>query len=95
MKTTLLDQKEIHSLRNDLPEWEVKTSSVLRRKWKFSNFIDAFGFITQVALLAEGMNHHPEWHNVYATVTIELTTHDLGGLSNLDFQMAKAINKLK
>ena len=51
--------------------------------------------MTRVALLAEAINHHPEWSNVYATVTIELTTHDLGGLSDRDFQLAEAINSLK
>ncbi len=93
MKASLLDQQEIISLPKQLPGWEVK-ASVLRREWKFSNFVEAFGFMTKVALLAEAMNHHPEWHNVYANLTIEFTTHDLGGLSNLDVQMAKEIDTL-
>ena len=61
---------------------------------KFANFIEAFAFMTKVAIIAEGMNHHPEWSNVYAQVKIQLTTHDLGGVSNLDLELAKQINSL-
>jgi 4a-hydroxytetrahydrobiopterin dehydratase len=58
------------------------------------NFVEAFGFMTQVALIAEKMNHHPEWHNVYRTVEIHLTTHDVGGLSELDFALAQQIDRI-
>ena len=94
MKTTkLLEAQDLIPLQKDLPQWEVQQSK-LRRKWRFKNFVEAFGFMTKVALLAEAMNHHPEWSNVYSTVTIELTTHDQKGLTNLDVQLAKAINSL-
>lgn len=60
----------------------------------FADFSQAFGFMTRVALLAERMNHHPEWSNVWRKVTINLTTHDAGGLSDLDVKMASAIDTL-
>ena len=59
------------------------------KEFQFDNFVTAFGFMTQLALVAESMNHHPEWFNVYNRVTIDLTTHDAGGISELDFQWAK------
>ena len=93
MKTKLLEAQDLISLKKELPKWEVQQSK-LRRKWRFKNFVEAFGFMTKVALLAEAMNHHPEWSNVYSTVTIELTTHDQKGLTSLDVQLAKAINSL-
>ena len=93
MKTKLLEVQDLISLKKELPKWEVQQSK-LRREWRFKNFVEAFGFMTKVALLAEAMNHHPEWSNVYSTVTIELTTHDQKGLTNLDVQLAKAINSL-
>ena len=66
----------------------------LFKKFGFSNFVTAFGFMTQVALVAERMNHHPEWFNVYATVEVSLTTHDAGGISTLDFVLAQAMNAI-
>ncbi len=94
MKAKLLGDQDLLSLKQELPEWEIQHSK-LRRNWKFKDFVEAFGFMTKVALLAETINHHPEWSNVYSTVTIELTTHDQKGLTNLDVQLAKAINSLK
>ena len=93
MNTKLLEAQDLISLHKELPQWEVQQSK-LRRSWKFKDFVEAFGFITRVALLAEAMNHHPEWSNVYSKVTIELTTHDKKGLTNLDLQLAKSINLL-
>ncbi len=93
MNTKLLGAQDLISLQKELPQWEVQQSK-LRRSWKFKDFVEAFGFITRVALLAEAMNHHPEWSNVYSKVTIELTTHDKKGLTNLDLQLAKSINLL-
>ena len=94
MEEKLLTPDEVNSLRKELPQWEVN-QSLLRREWQFNNFIDAFGFITKVALLAEARNHHPDWSNIYAQVIIQLTTHDLGGLSHKDVDLAKAINLLE
>ncbi len=93
MKNNLLTPGQIKSLKAELPGWEVDKKK-LKRQWHFKSFIDAFGFIIKVAMVSEAMNHHPEWSNVYSKVTIELTTHDLGGLSDLDVQLAKEINSL-
>ncbi len=94
MKAKLLTTEEVKKLKVDLSDWEFKESHI-KRTWVFRDFVEAFGFITRVAMLSESMNHHPELINVYSTVSIELKTHDLGGLSNLDIQLAKAINKLE
>ena len=93
MTTQRLNQNQIEALVNQLPQWTV-TDTSLQRQLVFRNFVEAFGFMTQVALLAEARNHHPNWSNVYNRVTIELTTHDLGGLSSLDEELASAIDDL-
>jgi 4a-hydroxytetrahydrobiopterin dehydratase len=64
----------------------------LHKTFEFENFVTAFAFMTQVALVAERMNHHPEWFNVYREVTIDLATHDAGGITELDFELARAID---
>ncbi len=94
IESKLLNAEELSSVVDKLHGWEIKEAK-LQSKWSFNNFIEAFGFMTKVALLAEAMNHHPNWSNVYASVTIELTTHDLGGVSIRDVQLAQAINKLE
>lgn len=66
----------------------------LTKEFKFKNFIEAFAFMTQVAILAEKKVHHPEWFNVYNKVKIQLTTHDVGGLSYKDFDLAARMEKL-
>tara|TARA_B110000881_G_scaffold178975_1_gene164468 strand:+ start:525 stop:836 length:312 start_codon:yes stop_codon:yes gene_type:complete len=71
--------------------WTLKNEH-LRREFVFEDFEEAFGFMTKVALLAEEMDHHPNWENVFNRVSIALTTHDLGGLSSLDFELAHKIN---
>ena len=63
------------------------------KKFVFGNFIGAFGFMTQAAIHAEKLNHHPEWSNVYRTVEVLLTTHDVDGLSELDLKLARAMDK--
>lgn len=73
--------------------WEVRGRK-LRKIFRFSDFAEAFGFIAASAIIAESMNHHPEWSNVYNVVDIELTTHDVGGISDLDFNLAKRIDTL-
>lgn len=65
----------------------------IKRTFTFKNFSEAFAFMTRVALAAEKMDHHPEWFNVYKTVDITLNTHDAGGLTMLDFELAKKINR--
>ncbi len=66
----------------------------LHKTFTFGNFIEAFGFMTQAAITAEKLNHHPEWSNVYKTVEVTLTTHDTGGLSSLDAKLAKAMDRI-
>lgn len=73
--------------------WSIKEEK-LYKEFKFSDFVAAFGFMTQVAMLAERANHHPEWSNVYNKVAIHLTTHDAGGISQKDFALASEISKL-
>ena len=73
--------------------WEVQ-SGRLRKEFQFPDFVKAFGFMTSVALLAESLNHHPNWSNVYNKVTIELFTHDANGITDFDFTLAEQINAL-
>jgi len=94
MTSKLLNAEELVNLTEELYGWKIKNGR-LRSQWIFKDFVEAFGFIAKVAMLAEQMNHHPEWSNVYAKVTIELITHDLGGLSTRDAQLARAINSLE
>ena len=89
----LLSLQEREDLRANLTQWQVGDER-LKRQWQFSDFSEAFAFMTRVALLAESKQHHPNWSNVYNRVTIELTTHDLGGLSNLDAELARSIDTL-
>ncbi|ASG22476.1 MULTISPECIES: 4a-hydroxytetrahydrobiopterin dehydratase [Nitrospirillum] len=78
-----------------LPGWTVTPEGdAITRRCVFTDFRAAFGFMTQVALLAEKADHHPEWFNVYNRVDIRLTTHDAGGLSQRDVDMAQAIDRL-
>ncbi|MEB4592933.1 4a-hydroxytetrahydrobiopterin dehydratase [Candidatus Thiothrix sp. Deng01] len=76
-----------------LPGWVLREGK-LHRVLNFNDFVEAFGFMSQVALVAERMNHHPEWCNVYKTVAISLTTHDAGGITQKDINLAEAINHL-
>jgi 4a-hydroxytetrahydrobiopterin dehydratase len=69
-------------------------AGALKQDFKFKDFSEAFGFMTRVALLAQAADHHPEWSNVYNKVSITLTTHDAGGLTAKDVELAKAIDKL-
>lgn len=79
----------------ELPEWNLRDdASAIYRSFRFADFSEAFAFMTRVALLAERDNHHPEWSNVYNRVEITLTTHDAGGLSRRDVNMAWAIDRL-
>jgi 4a-hydroxytetrahydrobiopterin dehydratase len=82
--------QEISSDMQALKGWSL-VNGKLHKEFKFKSFVEAFGFMTKVALIAEGMNHHPEWFNVYNRVTIDLTTHDVGGISNFDFEFASKV----
>ncbi len=89
----LLDHITIDRLKKLIPAWEIG-KKFLSREIKFKNFNEAWGFMSQVALIAEAMNHHPDWNNVYSTVNIRLMTHDSGGLTRLDFEFASKINEI-
>jgi 4a-hydroxytetrahydrobiopterin dehydratase len=73
---------------------EVAGRDAIARKFVFKDFNQAFGFMTRVALVAEKMDHHPEWFNVYKTVEVTLSTHDAGGVTELDVKLAEAMDKL-
>jgi len=75
--------------------WQmVEGRDAIRKTFVFKNFVDAFGFMTRAALWAEKWNHHPEWSNVYKTVDVVLTTHDINGLSDLDDKLARKMDQL-
>jgi len=78
----------------EVPGWELNAEGKIQKNFQFTSFVEAFGFMSKVALLAEKEDHHPEWFNVYSRVKIELTTHDAGGISDKDFALAKGINAL-
>jgi 4a-hydroxytetrahydrobiopterin dehydratase len=88
-----LSEAEIQSGLATLSGWSLLNGK-LHKGFQFGSFIEAFGFMASVALIAESMNHHPEWSNVYNRVTIDLTTHDAGGISRRDFDLAARIDML-
>ena len=90
----LIHQNELDSFKEDLPDWTFEAKRIWRQL-KFKDFVDAFGFLTKIALISETMNHHPNLQIIYANLTIELTTHDKEGITNLDIELAKKINQLK
>jgi 4a-hydroxytetrahydrobiopterin dehydratase len=78
----------------ELSGWsEIEGRDAIQRSFKFKTFNEAWGFMSRVALAAETLNHHPEWFNVYNRVDIVLSTHDCGGLSELDVKLAKRIDR--
>lgn len=90
-----LSEAERAELLAGLPHWTLdEARDGITRRFRFKDFSEAFGFMTRVALLAEKADHHPEWSNVWNRVDILLTTHDAGGLSMRDIQLAKAIDAL-
>jgi len=84
---------EIAAGLEDLSGWS-HVDGKLKREFRFVDFTQAFCFMTGAAIAAEKMNHHPEWFNVYNKVTVELTTHDAGGITDLDFELARKMNAL-
>lgn len=76
-----------------LPSWEYRDNA-LQRELRFPTFAEAFAFMIRVAFVAERRNHHPDWSNVYDRVTIRLTTHDAGGVTEQDFEMAAEISSI-
>ncbi len=88
-----LSKEARRALPAELPGWDpVEDRDALKKTFTFKTFNQAWGFMSRVALAAEKLNHHPEWFNVYNRVEITLTTHDCGGLSELDVKLAKRID---
>lgn len=88
-----LKGSDISDRLSELANWSVENEK-LKRSFKFRSFVDAFGFMTAAAIEAEKLDHHPEWFNVYNKVDVFLTTHSAGGITDLDFQLAKKMNDL-
>ena len=88
-----LTDAEIQKNLEKLDGWRVENGK-LHKQFQFDNFVSAFGFMTQLALIAESMNHHPEWFNVYNRVTIDMRTHDADGITELDFKFAEHADTL-
>lgn len=90
---TALTEQEINQQLTTYNQWTVKEGKLYRRL-VFEDFIHAFSFMTQVAMIAESINHHPEWANIYRTVDIYLTTHEAKGISERDFALIEKIETL-
>ena len=88
-----LTPAELATALTTLPGW-AHVGGKLHRTFEFADFVTAFAFMAGAALVAERMGHHPEWSNVYRTVRVELTTHDAGGLTTLDLELARAMSGL-
>ena len=88
-----LSDMDVQAKLSGMPSWAVANGK-LHREYKFKDFVRAFGFMTSAALVAESMNHHPEWFNVYSTVNVDLATHDVGGITELDFALAGKMEEL-
>jgi len=93
MPGTLLSDDEIAALLRDHPEWS-RDGDGLAREFVFQDFVEAFGFMAQVALIAERLFHHPEWSNVYNRVRVRITDHDAGGISTSDRDWIQRVDRL-
>ncbi|QPB19441.1 4a-hydroxytetrahydrobiopterin dehydratase [Rhizobium sp. 007] len=94
MKQEKLERSAVDSQLAGLAGWSLDDGwASISKTFKFASFVEAFGFMTKAALAAEKLNHHPEWFNVYSRVEVKLNTHDAGGLTELDFKLAKAMDK--
>ena len=88
-----LSESSIEEKLKNLPGWSIKRDK-LHKEFQFNDFNQAFGFMTRAAMEIEKMNHHPEWFNVYNRITVELTTHDAGGITDNDVNLARILNSL-
>ncbi|OLD33549.1 MAG: 4a-hydroxytetrahydrobiopterin dehydratase [Thaumarchaeota archaeon 13_1_40CM_2_39_13_2] len=93
MATEKLSDEQIKKELSNLPGWNV-TDGKLHKDFIFKDFIEAFGFISKAAIHIEKMNHHPEWFNVYNKIKVDLVTHDAGGITQNDINLAKILNSL-
>jgi 4a-hydroxytetrahydrobiopterin dehydratase len=88
-----LTADEVADGLRELEGW-TEVDGKLHKEFNFPDFVSAFGFMTQVALHAEKLNHHPDWSNVYNSVTVDLSTHDVGGITELDFLLANRMERI-
>lgn len=88
-----IPEAEIEAALEGLPGWKVLDGK-LHREYRFADFVHAFAFIAAAATLAEAMGHHPEWSNVYNRVTVDLTTHDAGGITAKDLELAVRLEQI-
>lgn len=93
MRPPSLSSDALRLALSDLNAWTV-VNGKLHKKFVFNNFVEAFGFMTKVAFWAEKLDHHPDWSNVYKTVTVDLITHDAKGITELDIKLAKQMDLL-
>jgi 4a-hydroxytetrahydrobiopterin dehydratase len=92
-RPTLLTQAELEEALRQLPGWTYLAGK-LHREYQFADFIHAFGFMATASIAIEAMNHHPEWINVYSRVTVDLSTHDVGGITELDVELASKLERI-
>ena len=90
---SLIEKNQLDSFIEKNPSWIIDNKTI-KKEFKFENFIEAFGFMSKVALLSEKIDHHPDWQNIYNKVKINLTTHDKGGITTNAIQLAESIDKL-
>ena len=93
MSRRKLAEDELRRALEQLPGWNLQAGK-LHRDLRFDGFVEAFGFMSSMALVSEAMNHHPEWSNVYGRVAIDLSTHDAGGITERDLEWAKRADAL-
>ena len=93
LMVSLIEKNELDSFIEKNPSWIIDNKTI-KKEFKFDNFMQAFGFMSKVALLSEKMDHHPDWQNTYNIVKINLTTHDKGGITSNDIKLAESIDKL-
>ena len=93
MSISIATQQQISAFINKFNDWSI-VNGKLHREFVFADFAQAFSFMTEVALEAERANHHPEWFNVYKKVWVDLTTHEAGGITERDFQLAQQMERI-
>ena len=93
MVPAILDDQSVANALKELDGWAIsEDGKAITRRFVFKNFNEAFGFMSRAAMAAEKLDHHPEWSNVYKTVDVRLTTHDAGGITDLDIKFARSMN---
>ena len=93
LMVSLIEKNQLDSFIEKNPSWIIDNKTI-KKEFKFENFIEAFGFMSKVALLSEKIDHHPDWQNIYNKVKINLTTHDKGGITTNDTKLAESIDRL-